>query len=126
MFFDEFVSISFYCVYLFTPSKASVNMMELFYPSRDPRKKISLLLNFYQTKKFGSVSMISMRKEYSPTPMENRQLTSIGVPISLIIWRTNSTLSILMVTLKMNGMILTNRNRNPMKRSTLSVFIFPS
>ena len=99
-------------------------MMELFYPSRDPRKKMSLLLNFYQTKKFGSVSMISMRKEYSPTPMENRQLTSIGVPISLIIWRTNSTLSILMVILKMNGMILTNRN--PMKRSTLSVFIFPS
>ena len=102
-------------------------MMELFYLSRDPRKKMSLLLNFYQTKKFGSVSMISMRKEYSPTHMENRQLTSIGVPISLIIWRTNSTLSILMVILKMNGMILTNRNRNPLKeRSTLSVFIFPS
>lgn len=86
---------------------------------------MSLLLNFYQTNIFGSVSMISMGKEYSPIHMENRQLTSIGVLMSRIILRTKSTLSILMVVLKI-GMILINRNQDSkIERSTLSVFIFP-
>ena len=53
-------------------------MMELFYPSRDLKKKMSLLLNFYQTNIFGSVSMISMGKKYSPIHMKNRKLESIG------------------------------------------------
>jgi hypothetical protein len=125
MFFDEFFSISFHCFYIFTPSTASVNMMELFYPSRDLKKKMSLLLNFYQTNIFGSVSMISMGKEYSPIHMENRQLTSIGVLMSRIILRIKSTLSILMEVLII-GMILINRNRNSKEiRSTLFVSIFP-